>query len=208
MAQVFSVDKETIAKEKDAVSAELNKAKRDVVALQSQLTNRKAMASIKGTSRKYSVGAFPTTLTDTIHWAEELLPNLLFLDHVFASAKDQGSRDPAFLWEMLCALNTDLFKIVFIEGEADYVTAFNQSHTSMKLATERHQTKKDSGIRQSRTDVYRDKRYTFWTHLKDSSGKPSELIRVYFDFVQDEKKILVYSAGPHEETAGTRRNGH
>lgn len=208
MAKMFSIDKETIAKEKDNVSAELIKARKNVVALQSQLTNRRAMASIKGFSRKYSVGPFPKTLIDAIHWAEELLPNLVFLDHVFASAKDQGSRDPAFLWEMLCALNTDLFKIVFVEGEADYVTAFNQSHTAMKLATERRQTRKDSGIRTSRTDVYKDKRYTFWAHLKDSSGKPSELIRVYFDFVQDEKKILVYSAGPHEETAGTRRNGH
>lgn len=208
MATMFSNDKENIAKEKDSIATELNKAKNDILALQSQLNNRKAMASIKGNPRKYSVGPFPKSLTDAIHWAEELLPNLVFLDHAFTSAKDQGSRDPAFLWEMLCALNTDLFKLVFVDCVADYVTAFNNSHTSMQLATERHQTRKDSGIRQSRTDVYRNKRYTFWTHLKDSSGKPSELTRVYFDFIQDEKKILVYSAGPHEETAGTRRNGH
>ena len=64
-------------------------------------------------------------------------------------------------------------------------------------------TKKDSELLKQRDVIYKDKNYDITPHVKIGTRTP-KLLRLHFQFVEDEKKIIIGHFGDHLDNYTTK----
>lgn len=64
-------------------------------------------------------------------------------------------------------------------------------------------TKRDAELLKQREVTYKGKTYDVTPHLKFGT-KPPKLLRLYFQFVEDEKKIIIGHFGDHLDNRTTK----
>ena len=110
-------------------------------------------------------------------------------------------------WGMLYDLSHLVYDMKFKtlkDFTGDYETYFD-SHSRYELSmTETGATKRDKGLMDLRQVTFENKAYDITPHLKWGTKEP-KLLRIYFAFDEEAKKIVVGFAGQHLPTAGTRK---
>ena len=130
---------------------------------------------------------------------------LIFAEEAYKSAANYTQfkvLDRSF--DMLYHVGTTLFNLKFEEDQpVDIATRF-QAISGFEFATsEGKQSKKDNSIRASRRITVKGKQYEIWPHIK-FGNKPPKILRVYFAFDDDLKKIVIGHVGKHLKNATTR----
>ncbi len=131
---------------------------------------------------------------------------LIFSEEAGKSAADYTQfkvLDRAF--DMLYHVGTTLFNLKFEEDHpGDIATRFYNLSGFEFATSEGKQSKKDKSIRASRQITVNGKQYEIWPHIK-FGNKPPKILRVYFAFDDDQKKIVIGHVGKHLKNATTRR---
>lgn len=141
-------------------------------------------------------------LVEILQYAKRHFPNLEILDQAFIHARDLGNRTPAEGYQMLKAMN-DILCPLCVAGGANIARDFQMKSGFECSFSEGSQTKSTHDIERERTIKYKGKSYTFWPHVRSRTRGEESLIRAYFVFEQETKKILVGFFGKHLRTAGT-----
>ena len=141
------------------------------------------------------VDMFSRIFKDRLHFAEE----------AYKSAKDFAHcpvLDRAF--DLLYHVGTTLFNLKFEEDKPGDIATRFQAISGFEFAmSEGKQSKKDNSIRASRRISVNGKQYEIWPHIK-LGNKPPKILRVYFAFDDDLKKIVIGHVGKHLKNATTR----
>lgn len=152
-------------------------------------------------------GKLPSTLEETVRVKAELLKDrIIFTEEAFKSAADYNkcqSLDHA--WKILFHIGTTLYDIKYSgEPVGDIEKRFKELSGYEYAKTEGQNTKNDSRLRQSRKFKHDGRDYELWSHIKHGIEEP-KLIRVYFDYDDQNKKIIVGHVGAHLDNASTRK---
>lgn len=143
-------------------------------------------------------------LVEILQYARKHLENLEILDQAFIHARDLGNRNPAEGYQMLKAMN-DILCPLCREGGASIACDFQMKSGFECSFSEGGQTKDSHDIERERTIKFRGKTYVFWPHVRSRSHGEEQLIRAYFCYDKEAKKLLIGFFGKHLRTAGTDR---
>lgn len=153
---------------------------------------------------------FPKTPGESAHLAKRAFSDrLVIMDEAIDSAERYGSGSADETFDILRCLAIELWPLYFDEQSSadagDVRTAF-QNATGYELTfNESSMTNKDARLKQLRQLEYNGKTIDISPHVKGTSGKRTEPLRVHFYVDQENKRIVVGHCGAHMETAGTRR---
>ena len=153
------------------------------------------------------LGKIPSSLEETVKLKENLLKDrLIFTEEAHKSAADYGKCSTLdHAWKILFHIGTTLYDIKFGDQPAgDIEKRFKELSGYEYAKTEGQNTKGDSRLRQSRKIEHDKREYELWSHVKYGNEEP-KLIRVYFDYDDDLKKIVVGHVGAHLDNATTRK---
>jgi hypothetical protein len=104
--------------------------------------------------------------------------------------------------KMIKALAETLYPMKFVTGNVSHDEFLNITGIPFSM-TERRATKREKDLEIARTLRYNGQKITFFPHLKSSIQGLQ--FRIHFQFLDDEKKILVCHIGDHLPTAFTRK---
>lgn len=105
--------------------------------------------------------------------------------------------------EMFKALALVLYEMKFESPDGSINPQLFQNITGLPLAmTERKATKRDKKLNSLRFCEYEGRIVQFYSHLKASIKKTQ--MRLYFGFLEDERKIIICHVGEHLATSQTR----
>jgi hypothetical protein len=105
--------------------------------------------------------------------------------------------------KMLKSLADTMYRLKFIDNNLDEKTFTHLTGIPFSM-TETKLTNRKSADVKARTCLYNGVKIDFFPHIK-SSIQGTEL-RIHFQFLEDERKILICHIGSHLPTAGTRLN--
>lgn len=147
----------------------------------------------------------PNSLTNLLDFFGYLFQDRIIVhDKAYESAKKyakkSGNNHIEKAWRMLTALVTTLYDMKFVSGSINQTAFSNQTGIELAMA-ERTQTMNNPTMMEIRNREYNGMTYNIAPHLKyaDKSN-----LRLHFQIIDDEKKILIGHFGAHLETAGTR----
>ncbi|MBQ4594537.1 MAG: hypothetical protein IJA81_07880 [Akkermansia sp.] len=147
---------------------------------------------------------YPSNLKELLLFFNTMFSGRLIIhDEALDSAEEfESDRDLPKAWSLLSALSTTLYEMKFIEKNLEK-GAFKQ-RTGIDLAmTEGRTTKRTGTLAKIRELDYKGKTVKIFPHLK--SGTDNNCLRLYFAFIDEEKKILVGHFGSHLDNATTRK---
>tara|TARA_B110001469_G_C9624973_1_gene311885 strand:- start:161 stop:1795 length:1635 start_codon:yes stop_codon:yes gene_type:complete len=149
----------------------------------------------------------PKTLEDTVRVKAVILKErIVFTDDAFKSAADYSrcqSLDHA--WKILFHIGTTLYDIKYSgQPVGDIEKRFKELSGYEYAKTEGQNTKHDNRLKQSRKFKYDDRDFELWSHIKYGVEEP-KLLRIYFDYDDQNKKIIVGHVGVHLDNASTRK---
>lgn len=156
-----------------------------------------------------SLREFPKTPGDAARLAKRAFSDrLVMTDEAIDSAERYGSGSADETFDILRGLAMELWPLYFDEhsmNAGDVRTAFQNSTGYELTFNESSMTNKDTRLRQLRQLEYNGKTIDISPHVKGTSGKRTEPLRVHFYVDRESKRIVVGHCGAHMETAGTRR---
>lgn len=147
---------------------------------------------------------FPDNLKEMLLYAEKMMaPRLVVLKPALKSAEEASYKgSPSKAWEMLVALGAYLYDKKYVDGCISVVDFNNKNNCELSM-TEGSMTKKDSELLKQRDVTYNGKNYDITPHVKIGT-KPPKLLRLHFQFVEDEKKIIIGHFGDHLDNYTTK----
>ena len=108
-------------------------------------------------------------------------------------------------WEILAHLATTLHELKFGASKGgDLAKQFEAASGYSYSKTEGPQTKNDASLARMRVITHKGKTYKIWPHIK-KGAKPPKMIRVHFDFNDEDRKIVIGFIGLHMPNSVTRR---
>lgn len=175
--------------------------------LEASLYNNSRMQGELQICYQSHLGKLPENLEETVKVKAELLKErIIFTEGAHKSAADYSkcsSLDHA--WKILYHIGTTLYDIKFGGQPAgDIEKRFKELSGYEYAKSEGPKTKGNSRLNQSRKIEHNGREYELWPHVKYGNEEP-KLIRVYFDYDDDLKKIVVGHVGPHLDNATTRK---
>ena len=185
-------EKEELAKEKNA-----------------EIFNLQAIHDAKGRKSRESGVELPVEFPDSMEnlkaWAlSGVFPRLGFSDGAWKPALEYDTfTDFNNLWKILWHLDNTLFKLKYIDKAANLEKAFEDKTGIRYSRTEGSNTRKDPKLAALRRFEFEGKQYEMWTHVGLNSKEP-HLIRVYFDFDDTSRRIVIGFIGAHMDNATTK----
>lgn len=142
--------------------------------------------------------AFPTSVSSLRPWVA-MLGNLEIDQGAWKGMEDRDNPDKvALAWNMLWHLNTTMHKIVFEEnGQGEPRKLFKERSGYSYTADENEDVKKKWP--EGHKAVVGNRTFMCWRHIKRGNDD-KELVRIYFDFDDDQSKIVVSWIGRHLRT--------
>ena len=140
-----------------------------------------------------------------IQWKRQLD----FAQEAFDSAAKDSSKCDFVneAWEILAHLATTLHKLKFGETKGgDLAQQFEAATGYSYSKTEGPATKGDAVLAKMRVIEHGGKTYKIWAHIK-KGVKPPKMVRVHFDFNEDDQKIVIGFIGLHMPNSTTRKIG-
>lgn len=159
------------------------------------------------TNQEDDEALFLENFEDCIELGEKKLSNLEFSNAAKKSAKEAAAKDNIksvkMLWDMLNKLDKILFDLRFCRpAKTDIEREFKALSGYEYARGEGSVTKATSRIVNSRFFIHKQRKYSVLAHIKPH-GKRSW--RIYFDFDNQNKKIVIGHVGDHLEVASTRK---
>ena len=148
----------------------------------------------------------PTRLEEVLLWAKDFLTHLVILPNAMKTARqDNGQRDCGLAWDILRSMNSTLFDLRYGSRKNIDIKREFEQRTRFCYADESGETKNMPEVQKERRLVYEGRNVDFWLHIKPAScNKEAKLIRAYFAFDDDNRKILIGFFGPHLRNAATK----
>ena len=147
---------------------------------------------------------YPETLEDALSIISKLNKDrLVVLEDAFDSAKESDFDDLSSAWELLMAMSTTLYDILFKGDEGNVEKSF-KDRTNFDLSMKDSKLLKENAKMMAlRRKEYDGKTIEIIPHTKcDSKGKH---LRIHF-YIDSQRKLLVIGhCGDHLETPGTKR---
>ena len=204
-------EKAIVEKERDfyleehaAMEAELGTVKSKLEALDfHQSQQQPAMQLCYATHLK----DYPETLADIVRVkAAALKGRVHFAEPAHESAKSYvGFKALDRAWDILFHIGTTLYDLKFNDDASTDLARLFQERSGYEYAkTEGQNTKNDSRLRQSRIIEVEGKEYEMWAHIVYGTSEP-RMLRVYFAYDEEKKRIIVGYVGPHMDNATSRK---
>lgn len=148
---------------------------------------------------------YPGNMKELLKYYSKLFEDRIIVhDEAYDRAEDfTETRHLDKAWQMLKALAVDLYDMKFELGQVNEAYFANMTNFELSM-TEGKETKKNSRLMKLRELHYNGKVYDITPHLKWGT-KGQKLIRIYFSFILDERKILIGWAGGHMDNSSTRK---
>ena len=148
---------------------------------------------------------YPGNMKELLKYYSKLFEDRIIVhDEAYDRAEDfTETRHLDKAWQMLKALAVDLYDMKFELGQVNEADFANMTNFELSM-TEGKETKKNSSLMKLRELHYNGKVYDITPHLKWGT-KGQKLIRIYFSFILDERKILIGWAGGHMDNSSTRK---
>ena len=155
------------------------------------------------------VRAFPRTPLESLSFAETAFSDrIVVLQEATDSAEDFESGNADETYDILRSIAMVLWPMYFEENETqpgDIERDF-RSQTGYEISfSESSQTNKNPKLMKLRKRIYDGREIDISPHVKGTSGKRTEPLRVHFAVDDATKKIVIGHCGAHLDTAGTRR---
>jgi hypothetical protein len=146
----------------------------------------------------------PETLFDVANAAQRFFPRLVITKRALRAAEEYPEcKSISQTWEMLRYMNNVLYQIKFEDELKDLEGEF-KSRTGYELAmSEGRNTKRDKKLMGLRLLDHNGKQYDITPHLKHLNEEP-KAVRIYFDFDEATKKIIVGHIGKHITNATSK----
>jgi hypothetical protein len=146
----------------------------------------------------------PMNLLEVAKTAKRFFSHLAITDRALDAAADYHEcKSISEAWEMLLHMNSALYRLKFVDGEQDLERSF-KNETGYELAmSEGRNTKRDKKLMDLRLLDFNGKQYDITPHLKHLNNEPKS-VRIYFDFDEDTKKIIIGHIGRHIPNATTK----
>ena len=156
-----------------------------------------------------SLERLPSSLSEVVVFIERAYPSRVrFTERGRKSAQGyvHGGEVYPQAWQILRAMATVLYKLIFEDRSGDLESSFKEQ-TGFDLAmTEGRQTKRDSTLMKLRKDRYDNKEIDITPHVKYGNKAPN-LLRVHF-YPDNERQLLVIGhCGEHLDNFSTRSVG-
>ncbi len=211
---------EAEAKKNEELSSQLETKELQILELQSEkediekaknaeLFNLKASYESKGRKNlaldfKPPV-EFPDSMEGLRKWAESgTFPHLRFSMSAWKPALQyENFSDLGNLWKILWHLDNTLFKMKFIDNVSNLEKAFEDKTGIRYSRSEGKNTTNDARLAALRRFNFEGKEYEMWTHIGLGTREP-HMIRVYFAFDDDSRRIIIGHVGPHMDNATTK----
>lgn len=147
--------------------------------------------------QEWAQEGFPDNLKELLLYAEKMMPSrLVVLDSALKSAEEASYNGPmSKAWDMIRSLGSYLYDKKYDGGRISE-TDFNNENPCELSMTEGRMTKRDSDLLKQREVIYKGKTYDVSPHLKFGTKQP-KLLRLHFQFVENEKKIIIGHFGDH-----------
>lgn len=182
---------------------ELEKAKN------AELFNLKTSYEAKG--RKVQETSFksppelPETMESIKDWAlSGVFPHLAFSASAWKPALEYDSfSDLGNLWKILWHLDNTLYSMKFVNNVANIEKEFENKSGIRYSRSEGKTTANDAKLAALRRFQFEGKTYEMWTHVGLGTREP-HLIRIYFAFDDDSRRIIIGYVGPHMDNATTK----
>lgn len=148
--------------------------------------------------------SLPINLEQVAEAASRLFPKLVITERALDAARDYSEcKSVGEAWEMLRHMNDALHRLKFDEAQKELERAF-KNETGYELAmSEGRNTKRDNKLMNLRILRVGDREYDITPHLKHMNNEP-KLVRIYFAFDEEGKKIVVGHIGKHIPNATTK----
>jgi predicted nuclease with TOPRIM domain len=200
--QLAKADLLTQLTAKNVALAEANQSVQDLI---------RENYTLKSDLENSSEWIYPENLHDVVRAGKKYYSaRMVFHDRVnqsiqaFAAAESEKKyRILQEAVKMVKALAETMYKLKFVDNNFSEENFISLTGIQFSM-TERKITKREREIEKSRTLKYKGESVTFYPHLK-SSIQGTEF-RIHFQFLDEERKILVCHIGGHLPTAGTRLN--
>jgi len=192
-AESYAAEVDQREAEVSAERAEVSRLKYDCAAYLNQI----AELSQSCVDTANLLPGLPSTLTEVAHAAKRFFPRLIITERAVAAAeKYPECKSVSEAWEMLRHMNNTLFQLKFVDGGKELERSFKDK-TGYELGmSEGRNTKRDKDLMDLRRFEYKGKEYDITPHLKHHNNEPKS-VRIYFDFDEDSKKIIVGHIGKH-----------
>jgi hypothetical protein len=149
---------------------------------------------------------FPDSMEGLKAWAltAGVFPHLGFNDGAWEPALTyEQFEDFGNLWRILWHLDNTLFRMKYVDKVANLEKAFEDKTGLRYSRSEGSKTRKDAKLAALRRFEFEGKVYEMWTHVGLGTKEP-HLIRVYFDFDDDTRRIIIGFIGSHMDNATTK----
>lgn len=149
------------------------------------------------------------TLEETVEFfSERYQDRLIFADEARKSAKKFAECRGIVLdhaWGMLSDIANLLHDLRFGKNKnVDVEKVFGERSQYEYAKTEGKQSKGDKSIRADRQITVNGKKYEIWAHVRWGNKSP-KCLRVYLDYDEELKKIVIGYVGDHMPNAGSRK---
>lgn len=151
----------------------------------------------------------PSNLIEVVELKAAAHSDALFVapEALKSAEKYRDFKDLNKAWEMLHHMGTTLHKIKFGSDIPRNIAQSFTNKTGYEYAcSEGKQSKADSNIRNTRKLNYEGKDYEIWAHIKSGNVEP-KLLRIYFDYDEAEKKIIIGHIGAHMKNFTSKKIG-
>ena len=148
---------------------------------------------------------FPDSMENLKAWAlSGVFSRLGFSDKAWKPALEyENFTEFGNLWKILWHLDNTLFKLKYIDKVSDLEKEFEDKTGIRYARSEGTNTRKDPKLAALRRFEFEGKQYEMWTHVGLGTKEP-HLIRVYFDFDDISRRIVIGFIGAHMDNATTK----
>ncbi len=144
--------------------------------------------------------SLPLNILEVAKAAQRCFPRLVVAKQALEAAEDYPEcKSLNEVWEMLGHLNDAMYRLKFEKGEKELEKSF-QNETGYEVSmTEGPNTKKDKKLMDLRKLQHDGSEFDITPHVKHGNQEP-KLVRIYFDFDETKKRIVVGHIGaPYPE---------
>lgn len=135
---------------------------------------------------------------------ERFKERLIFHEQAVQSAEEYAEfTQLSDAWALLYSMGTTLFDLKFGSGSFSE-QAYNNRSNYILTMKEGTMTKKDKRLMNARIIEYQGESYEMVPHIK-YGNRPPKCLRVYFCFLEQERKILIGYVGPHLENRTSQK---
>lgn len=154
-----------------------------------------------------SMEKMPPSLSQVAKLVVSMHPGKIdFTERGWGSLGDSHTA-PQVFYEALVDMHSKLRPLFMDDFKGDIEKEFNSNSHFQLARGEGSSTRKDKKLMSERKDTYQGRELTMERHIKSSTGDPSDcrFLRIYFDWDDHSKKIIIGDCAGHKTTAGTRR---